>query len=149
MREPVVSWISKEYVITTCIGQGTARQMGNSFGSSLWMLPISPHCHADPKRCQKFLNGESPKHYVCDAEQQSSNHSGWPVDVVTIETPAPPSGSHPLYLLLSSTFFTLRHIIAAVFLSLLNITIVPKDTQRSSGLLSLRYYQLVQWLNFI
>ncbi|KAG6542404.1 hypothetical protein Mapa_016233 [Marchantia paleacea] len=74
------------------IAEGTARQMGNTFGSGLWMLPLSPHCHADPKRCQKFLNGESPKHYVCDAEQQSSNYSGWPVDVVTIEKPAPFSG---------------------------------------------------------
>ncbi|KAL2643136.1 hypothetical protein R1flu_010723 [Riccia fluitans] len=74
------------------ISEGTARLMGNTFGSSLWMLPFSPYCHADPKRSQKYFDGVSPKHFICDAEQQSSNSSGWPVDVVTIERPSPNSG---------------------------------------------------------
>ncbi|CAM6094433.1 unnamed protein product [Calypogeia fissa] len=85
------------------IGEGTARVMSNSFSSSLWMLPISPHCHPQPNHSQEWGDGEpkTTSHYICDGKEDGVGNMGWPVNVVTVDLPphsemvAYPTGSDP------------------------------------------------------
>ena len=64
--------------------------MVNSFGSSVWMLPFSPHCKADHKYWKHFSerSGEAPHAYDCDEEEFKGNYSGWPTNLINIEIPS-------------------------------------------------------------
>lgn len=73
-----------------CGKQGTARLMFNSFGSSVWMLPFSPHCKADHKywRHLSERSGEAHHAYDCDKEDFQGDYSGWPTNLINIEIPS-------------------------------------------------------------
>lgn len=72
------------------ISEGTARLMFNSFGSSVWMLPFSPHCKADHKywRHLSERSGEAHHAYDCDKEDFQGDYSGWPTNLINIEIPS-------------------------------------------------------------
>ena len=57
--------------------QGTARRMCNSFGASLWMLPLSEHSYSrnlGKPNCRKD-------------NRDLTHHFAWPVDVAEIHIP--------------------------------------------------------------
>eukprot|EP00250_Pteridium_aquilinum_P013191 c21190_g1_i1 orf=305-1612(+) len=65
------------------MAEGTARRMCNSFGASLWMLPLSEHSHA---------GREVSKESDADAKQNKKNddppyYFAWPTDVAEIQIP--------------------------------------------------------------
>jgi hypothetical protein len=66
--------------------------MCNSFGSSLWMLPFSKHCHVDHKMFSNYRESDPMvgPHLVCDKKEYEGNSSSWPVDLVKIDLPASP-----------------------------------------------------------
>jgi hypothetical protein len=73
------------------ISEGTARLLCNSFGSSLWMLPFSKHCHVNDRMCSKSdADVQAGAHYFCDKNEREGNSSSWPVDIAIIDLPASP-----------------------------------------------------------
>ncbi|KAI4962701.1 hypothetical protein ZWY2020_027828, partial [Hordeum vulgare] len=56
---------------------GTARLMFNSFVASLWLLPFSKYCKADNVYWKQ----------QCDEMEYSSDNSGWPTTLASIEVP--------------------------------------------------------------
>ncbi|GAB4841049.1 hypothetical protein Ancab_021795 [Ancistrocladus abbreviatus] len=70
------------------ISEGTARLMFNSFGSSIWMMPFSKHCSQESKYCKHFANKAKDIHLVYECEEQESNYSGWPTNIINIEIPS-------------------------------------------------------------
>ncbi|CAM6033246.1 unnamed protein product [Sphagnum compactum] len=73
------------------ISEGTARLLCNSFGSSLWMLPFSKHCHVNDRMCSKSdADVQAGAHYFCDKNEREGNSSSWPIDIARIDLPASP-----------------------------------------------------------
>ncbi|KAL5863796.1 hypothetical protein ACOSQ3_001310 [Xanthoceras sorbifolium] len=72
------------------VSEGTARLMFNSFGSSLWMMPISEYCTADSIYWKHFsgaIKKDRPT-YHCDEQEFRLNYSGWPTNIINIEIPS-------------------------------------------------------------
>ncbi|XP_022156631.1 phospholipid--sterol O-acyltransferase isoform X2 [Momordica charantia] len=72
------------------ISEGTARLMCNSFGSSLWMMPISKYCRGDDVYWKHFSKGNGGVHhsYRCSEQEFHLNYSGWPTNIANIEVPS-------------------------------------------------------------
>uniref|UniRef100_M8C502 Phospholipid:diacylglycerol acyltransferase n=1 Tax=Aegilops tauschii TaxID=37682 RepID=M8C502_AEGTA len=70
------------------ITEGTARLMFNSFAASLWLLPFSKYCKADNVYWKHFFEGKAHiNRQQCDEMEYSSDNSGWPTTLVSIEVP--------------------------------------------------------------
>ncbi|CAL4967604.1 unnamed protein product [Urochloa decumbens] len=72
------------------VSEGTARLMFNAFGSSLWLMPFSKYCKADNIYWKHFFEGKvgCPHRQQCDEAEYTSEYSGWPTDLVSIEVPS-------------------------------------------------------------
>lgn len=75
--------------IWSCVNQGTARMLFNSFASSLWMMPFSRYCRADSAYSKHFSRGtrKGRPTYHCDEQESRLNFSGWPTNIINIEVP--------------------------------------------------------------
>ncbi|XP_047308501.1 phospholipid--sterol O-acyltransferase [Impatiens glandulifera] len=72
------------------VSEGTARLMFNSFGSSLWMLPISEYCGTGDVYRHHFSSStkKGQNTYHCHETEYKFNYSGWPTNVVNVEIPS-------------------------------------------------------------
>ena len=93
-----------------CFGiQGTARLMINSFGSSMWMMPVSKYCRTDNLHWKHFSDGSRKIHhaYQCDEHEYQSNYSGWPTNLVNVEIPSMRGKTSWPYAYLEANDFTM------------------------------------------
>ncbi|XP_051118588.1 phospholipid--sterol O-acyltransferase-like isoform X2 [Andrographis paniculata] len=71
------------------VTEGTARLMFNSFGSSMWMMPVSKNCRTEDMYSKHFSTSNRKNHfsYHCDEQEFTANYSGWPTNIINIEIP--------------------------------------------------------------
>ncbi|KAH7296615.1 hypothetical protein KP509_26G030600 [Ceratopteris richardii] len=66
------------------MAEGTARRMCNSFGASLWMLPLSEHSQAESS---KRKDKECEDNHRRRENKYQLSHFSWPTDVAEIHIP--------------------------------------------------------------
>ncbi|KAI5084356.1 hypothetical protein GOP47_0000525 [Adiantum capillus-veneris] len=76
------------------MAEGTARRMCNSFGASLWMLPLSEHSHVSEVYKERDSNAKHSKDKR--KKMDPPYHFDWPTDVAEIQIPEEQDAECPM-----------------------------------------------------